>query len=106
METKANDLKSQELTLTEEASRKLKDFLKKTGKPNSGLRLRVSPSASKGFIYEMDFEEKPLANDVIIENNGIKIFIDRMSLESIKGSEIDFSDNAEGSCFRLARSKK
>lgn len=106
METKADAKNEFQLTLTEEASRKLKDFLKKTGKPNSGLRLRVIPSVLKGFIYEMDFEDKPSVTDVTIESEGIKIFIDRMSFESIKGREIEFFDNVEGSCFRLARPGK
>ena len=98
METKIDSKKEVHLIISERAVNKLKEFLRKTGK--TGLRLRVIPTY-EGYMYEMGFEKKAHTNDVVIEEDGLRLFINEQSIEAIRGCEIDFYNNPEGCSFRL-----
>ena len=93
------------LSITDEAVDKLKEFLRRTGYPNYGLRLRVIPSID-GHIYEMDYEKKARNNDIVIQEKGLRIFVNKGSVDNIKGCKIDFYESLDGSSFRLSRPER
>jgi iron-sulfur cluster insertion protein len=43
--------------------------------------------------YELGWEDQPEAQDDVIEDKGIRVYIDKMSAQYLAGSEIDFVDN-------------
>jgi iron-sulfur cluster assembly accessory protein len=46
-----------------------------------------------GMSYELGWEDQQEAQDSIVEDKGIKVYIDKMSAQYLAGSEIDFVDN-------------
>jgi iron-sulfur cluster assembly accessory protein len=106
METRADNLQSNLLSVTEGAAEKIKEFLIKIGRPYSGIRLRVVPSITRERMFEFDFANRILDNDIVIETNGVKLYINKMSLEEIKGAHIKFYQTLEGSPFRIIAPNK
>ncbi|MBV8656702.1 MAG: iron-sulfur cluster assembly protein IscA [Burkholderiales bacterium] len=77
------------LTLSEKAARHVSNFLAKRGK-GVGVRLAVRTSGCSGMAYKLEFVDDPIADDLVFESNGVKIFTDQKSLSYIDGTELDF----------------
>jgi len=86
------------ITLTEKATRAVSRFIR-SEKGATGLRLRVSGGGCAGLQYEMQLENAPEANDTIVEQDRIKIFIDPQSAALLAGLTIDFVDTMLESGF-------
>ena len=65
------------------------------------LRVSVEGGGCSGFQYKFDLVGASEADDLIIERGGARVLIDRMSLEYLAGSEIDFVDDLIGSSFKV-----
>jgi iron-sulfur cluster insertion protein len=81
------------VTLTETAARKVADLRQEEGKPDWGLRIRVVGGGCSGMSYELGWEDSEAAGDNVIEQNGVKVYIDTHSATYLAGSEIDYVDN-------------
>lgn len=68
------------------------------GRPDLAARLAVVGKSSAGFRYSFDFVEAHAraADDVVVEANGLLLFIDAKSAEFLKGSRVDFVTNQWG----------
>src|SRR5438046_10158027 len=66
--------KSVTLTLTERAGEEVKKFLaeEKVSQESAGLRVAVLPGGCSGFRYSLNIEERPAADDVVIESAGVR----------------------------------
>lgn len=87
------------LKVSNNASSKIKNLLAKEQKGGWGLRIHVTPGGCAGFTYHFAFEEKPKENDNIVEDQNVKIFLNKFSSERLKGSTIDYYDTLQGSGF-------
>jgi iron-sulfur cluster assembly accessory protein len=68
----------------------------------SALRISVEGGGCSGFSYKYDLvDEKPAADDLVIERLGGKVYIDEMSLVYMGGSQVDFVDNLMGQSFEI-----
>ena len=87
------------VTLTESAANKIKALL--ADEANAGLHLRifVSGGGCSGFQYGFTFDEQVKDNDTVVESQGVKLLIDPMSLDLIKGAEIDYETTIQGESF-------
>ncbi|MBI2419282.1 MAG: iron-sulfur cluster assembly accessory protein [Ignavibacteriales bacterium] len=65
----------------------------------SGLRVGVKGGGCSGLSYSMGFEPEPRDGDTIIDENGVRLFIDGKSLFYLTGTELDFSDGLNGRGF-------
>ena len=54
-----------------------------------------------GFSYKFDLADAKNEDDVIVEKDGAQVLIDEMSLEFMRGSEIDFSTELIGAAFKI-----
>jgi iron-sulfur cluster assembly accessory protein len=89
-----------DVTLSENAARRISTILK--AEPDGSLlRVSVEGGGCSGFRYEFGFERAPAADDFVIERNGVRVLIDPVSLDYLKGSEIDFVDELIGSSFQI-----
>ena len=86
--------------LTAAAAEKVRSMMLKEGKEGSGLRLGVVTGGCAGLSYDMRFQKKPYDNDVVLEQHGLKIYINEESAPFLKGVEIDYVDTLKESGFK------
>jgi len=87
--------------VTDAAVKKIKDLLAKENKVGYALRVAVSPGGCSGFMYQMNFEKESVESDVVIEEKGVKILVDKDSVDMLRGAEIDYVDNLNESGFKI-----
>ena len=64
------------------------------------LRLSVDGGGCAGFTYKFELAT-PDADDTIAENDGVKLVVDPVSLDLVRGSAVDFVEDLGGSAFRV-----
>jgi len=89
------------MTLTPAAEVKLRDLLVSRSIPNHGLRVFVAGGGCSGLQYGMAFEAQAREFDTVIDQNGVKLFIDPTSLMYLSGASIDFVDSLMGGGFKI-----
>ena len=90
------------VTLTDKAAAEIKAIMEQNGGQYHGLRVFVAGGGCSGLSYGMQIEEQPAtAEDQVFETGGVKIIVDGMSLEYLKGASIDFEDALQGGGFRI-----
>jgi len=88
------------VTLSETAARRINAIA--TGEPASaGLRVAVEGGGCSGFQYEIAIAPAPAADDLVIERDGAKLFVDPVSLPFLLGSEVDWVDELIGASFKV-----
>jgi len=88
------------VTLTESAAKRINAILARQAEATM-LRVSVDGGGCSGFSYKFDFEQVANQDDLIVERDGAKVAIDEMSLEFLRGSEIDFTTELIGSAFKI-----
>lgn len=90
------------ITVTEAAASKIKDLLSDEGKAESGLRVFVQGGGCSGFQYGLMIEEGGAGvGDQAFESNGVRLFVDPVSISYLKGAEVDFVDTITGGGFTI-----
>jgi iron-sulfur cluster assembly protein len=89
------------LNVTENAATEIKRFMSgEEGLPESaGLRVRVVPGGCSGFQYSLNIEEESRQGDFILDEHGVKLFVDMFSAQYLNGVEIDYVTGVMGSGF-------
>lgn len=91
---------NEEILLTEKAAKQIKKLKAENHIPeHHGLRLGVKGGGCSGMTYVLAFDEQPRENDKIMEQFGIKMFVDPKSLFFLSGTVLDFSDGLNGKGF-------
>ena len=89
------------MTLTPTAQGKLKDLLTARNIPNHGLRVFVAGGGCSGLQYGMAFEAQAREFDTVVEQGGVKLFIDPTSMMYLSGASVDFVDSLMGGGFKI-----
>ncbi len=87
------------VTVTDKALNQIRRIMESEGKSGYGLRVGVKSGGCSGLSYYMEFMDKPLANDHVLEFGDVKLFVDIFSAMYLSGSELDFTDGLNGSGF-------
>ena len=89
------------LTLTERAADEVRKFMaeEKVDPATAGLRLGVQPGGCSGFKYSLNIEDKPEADDLVIESSGVRLFVDSFSAQYLNGINVDYKSNFQESGF-------
>jgi len=88
------------VTLTETAISEVKKFIDaENAGPEAGLRIRVVPGGCSGFSYSMQIEDGPRPGDEVLNNEGLKVFIDMFSRQYLEGVQVDYVSSVMGSGF-------
>ncbi len=89
------------VTLTPIAAQKISDLLTAKGLPDHGLRVFVQGGGCSGLSYGMAFEDHAEDGDEIIEQNGVKVYVDQISAMYLGGSVIDYTESLMGGGFKI-----
>ncbi|MFK7694639.1 HesB/IscA family protein [Paenibacillus sp. HJGM_3] len=89
------------ITITEEASDKIKELLEAEESPNLFLRLGVKSGGCSGFTYGMGFDEDQSESDRVYTIHGLKVVVDEDSTKYLNGLEIDYKEAAMGGGFTM-----
>src|ERR1043166_3501486 len=89
------------LNVTEPAAAEIKKFMaSEEGLPETaGLRVRVVPGGCSGFQYSLNIEEESGQGGFILDEKGVRLFVDMFSAQYLNGVEIDYVTNVMGSGF-------
>jgi iron-sulfur cluster assembly accessory protein len=90
-----------DIILTESAARRVATIAARQAKP-AILRLAVDGGGCAGFTYKFDLTDAPAADDQVAETDGVKLVVDPISLELIRGSAVDFVEDLGGASFRVS----
>ncbi len=99
-----NDIK-----ITEKAAKEVVQIRNENNIPeNFGLRVGVKGGGCSGLTYTLGFDAEANEGDTVINDKGIKLFVDGKSLFYLMGTELDFSDglNGKGFIFNNPNAKK
>ena len=67
-----------------------------------GLRVSVEGGGCSGLSYKLDFDNSEQEGDQIIEDKGVKIFVNMRSLLYLVGTELDYTGGLSGEGFHFA----
>lgn len=87
-------------TLTAAAAARVRVIADKLGRA-AQLRLMVDGGGCSGFSYKFGMADSVEDDDVVTERDGVQLVVDTISLDLLRGSEVDFVDNLGGSNFRV-----
>ena len=65
------------------------------------LRLAVDGGGCSGFTYRFGLADNVDADDVIVETDGVKLVVDAVSIDLVRGCIVDFVDSLGGSSFKV-----
>lgn len=88
------------ITLTETAAQRVKHHLLERG-AGLGLRLGVKTTGCSGFAYVVDYAEAASAEDVIFEDHGVKVVVNRESLPYLDGTQVDYVRQGLNESFKF-----
>ena len=87
------------MNMTEPAITRAKQILTENHKEGHGLRIGVTTGGCSGLSYRMDFEEKPMERDKVLDFNGLKVFIDPKAYLYLNNVEIGWHSDLLSSNF-------
>ncbi|MEQ1617476.1 MAG: iron-sulfur cluster assembly accessory protein [Terricaulis sp.] len=88
------------VTLSSAAAARIKSVV--AGEPaGAGLRVAVEGGGCSGFQYEINVAPAPIGDDYVVERDGARLFVDKVSLPFLLGSEVDWVDELIGASFKV-----
>ena len=89
------------VVITPVAGTEVKRFMEAEGvtAEQGGLRVSVQPGGCSGFKYGLLIEDQSAEDDLVIEQQGFKIFVDPFSAQYIGGITVDYVSSMQGSGF-------
>ena len=87
------------LVFTDAAARKVGELIDEEDNPDLMLRVFVAGGGCSGFQYGFTFDEKIEEGDSSVENNGVTLVVDPMSVQYLMGAEIDYKEDLQGAQF-------
>jgi iron-sulfur cluster assembly protein len=87
------------VTLTDAAAERVKSLVAKSDKPVQGLRIGVKTRGCSGMSYSVEYADEPKRFEEVVEQKGVKLFIDPTAVMFILGSEVDYQEDRFSSGF-------
>jgi len=88
------------ISLTENAAKRVAWIAARQDKP-AILRLAVDGGGCAGFTYKFDLAPEAEGDDAIAETDGVRLVVDPVSLELVRGSAVDFVEDLGGAAFKV-----
>lgn len=87
------------MSFTDSAARKVKTLIEEEGNDNLKLRVYITGGGCAGFSYGFKFDEEAKEDDTQVENQGVTLLVDPMSIQYLAGSEVDYTEGLQGAQF-------
>ncbi len=87
------------IVFTDAAALKVHELIQDEDNPDLMLRVFISGGGCSGFQYGFTFDEKTEDGDSSVENQGVKLVVDPMSVQYLMGAEIDYKEDLQGAQF-------
>ena len=83
------------LKLSDRAAEEVRKFMTAEQVPADvgGLRVSVLPGGCSGFKYSLNIEEHSLEDDVVMDINGVRVFVDGFSMQYLNGVIVDYTSS-------------
>ena len=89
------------ITLTDNASLKVKQLIQAEGDETLALRVAVRPGGCSGYSYEMYFDKDFTPEDILADEDGVRVVVDSASAPLLKGASLDYKDGLQGAGFAI-----
>ena len=87
------------IIFTDAAAKKVRELIEEEDNPDLMLRVFVAGGGCSGFQYGFTFDEKKEEGDSSVENQGVTLVVDPMSVQYLMGAEIDYKEDLQGAQF-------
>ena len=87
------------ITLTDNAASRIKDIMSKDENKSLGVRVGVKSGGCAGMSYIMEYTKEINPTDEIIEDKGVKVFVDPGAIMYLLGTEMDYKKEQFSSTF-------
>ena len=87
------------VTVTDSAAEKIRDLVTST-EQEQALRVAVKGGGCSGFQYALALDA-PKSEDHVFEHNGVSVIVDKLSMQFVFGSEVDYVDGLQGAGFTV-----
>ena len=87
------------ITLSVNAANKIKEIISSAQKDSIGVRIGVKAGGCAGMSYIMEYAKSYNPNDEVIEDKGVKVFIDPSAVMYLLGTEMDYKIEEFSSSF-------
>jgi iron-sulfur cluster assembly protein len=87
------------ITLTDAAAQRVQDIIARADRPITGVRVGVKNGGCAGMSYTMDYAEAAVPGEDVVEDKGVKVFIDPKAVLFLFGTEMDFQTTKLASQF-------
>lgn len=88
------------ITLTDLAAKRVQQTLERRGH-GVGIRIGVRTTGCSGLAYVLEYVDTPAEDDVCVEHNGCKLFVDPKSFPYVQGTEVDYVRNGLNEGFEF-----
>ena len=89
----------QVITLSNTAANRIKEIMLKDEKKSIGVRVGVKSGGCAGMSYIMEYAKEVNPNDEVIEDKGVKVFVDSAAIMYLLGTEMDYKKEEFSSSF-------
>ena len=87
------------IKLTDNAAARIKEIMSNAEKDSLGVRVSVKTGGCAGMSYVMEYTKEANPNDEVIEDKGVKVFIDPAAIMYLLGTEMDYKQEEMSSTF-------
>ena len=87
------------IKLSDNAANRIKDIMSNAKNDTIGVRIAVKTGGCAGLSYVMEYTNKINPNDEVIEDKGVKLFVDSGAIMYLLGTEMDYKIEEFSSSF-------
>jgi len=87
------------IKLSDNAALRIKEIMSNAQKDSLGLRVSVKTGGCAGMSYVMEYTKEVNSSDEVIEDKGVKVFIDSAAIMYLLGTEMDYKKEELSSSF-------
>ena len=90
---------TQIIKLSDNAASRIKEIMANAEKDSLGVRVSVKSGGCAGMSYVMQYTKEVNPNDELIEDKGVKVFVDSAAIMYLRGTEMDYKKEELSSTF-------